>query len=324
MITLYQLHWSHYVEKVRWALDYKGLEWSAVDVDAFTKRQMHHLRCKLTLDTGRSLYAVPTIHDENTDAVVGDSSKILQYLDRTYPSPSLYPTDPGEYSEVTRWMLWLDSTLGLAARRLGYTQIALEHPGILATLFIPHVVGARGSESLKAKIGGAIIAGVLSRRFRFLQNREDRVFERLEGCLLLVAEGLGSRQYLVGDRFTAADLTLAALLRPVLLVPFFRNHPRLGRIWAWRARQLQEHHREQELTYETALEEVRRRREWALGAVRWLPSGSRDDSPIATEIPSLAAALNDQRSVGPLPVLFGPCWYMRLMLTCGLGRTAYP
>jgi glutathione S-transferase len=39
MITLYQLHWSHYVEKVRWALDYKNVEWSAVDVDPFTKRR---------------------------------------------------------------------------------------------------------------------------------------------------------------------------------------------------------------------------------------------------------------------------------------------
>ena len=58
MITLYQLHWSHYVEKVRWALDYKGLDWSAIDVDAFTKRQMHRLPCKLTLDSGRSLYTV--------------------------------------------------------------------------------------------------------------------------------------------------------------------------------------------------------------------------------------------------------------------------
>jgi len=47
MITLYQLHWSHFVE-VRWALDYKGIEWSAVDVDPFTKQQMRHLRCQTT------------------------------------------------------------------------------------------------------------------------------------------------------------------------------------------------------------------------------------------------------------------------------------
>lgn len=49
MITLYQLHWSHYVEKVRWALDYKGVGWSAVEVDPFTKHQMHHLKCQTTL-----------------------------------------------------------------------------------------------------------------------------------------------------------------------------------------------------------------------------------------------------------------------------------
>jgi glutathione S-transferase len=324
MITLYQLHWSHYVEKVRWALDYKGLDWSAVDVDAFTKRQMHHLPCKLTLHSGRALYAVPTIHDKDTNVVVGDSSKILEYLERTYPTPPLYPGDVSEYSEVMRWMLWLDSTLGLAARRLGYAQIALEHPGILASLFIPHVVGARGSDSLKARIGGAVIGGVLSRRFRFLDNREDRVFEQLEECLLIVAERLKSRQYLVGSRFTAADLTLAALLRPVLLVPFFRDHPRLGRIWNWRTKQLEEHHREQELTYQTALERVRQRRKWALGAVRWLAGRARDDSHITAEIPSLPAALNDQQSVGPWPALFGPFWYLRLMLTSGLGRTAYP
>src|SRR5579872_4760512 len=221
MITLYQLHWSHYVEKVRWALDYKQVAWTAVDVDPFTKRQMRHLRCKLTLDSGQDLYTVPTIHDKATDSTVGDSSRILDYLERTYPNPALYPEEATEREEVKRWMLWLDSTLGLAARRLAYTQIALERPGILASLFIPQVLGARGSESLKGKIAGIIIAGVLSRRFRFPHNRKDRVFEDLEQCLRTAAARLRSRPYLVGEQFSAADLTLAALARPVLLVPYF-------------------------------------------------------------------------------------------------------
>ena len=324
MITLYQLHWSHYVEKVRWALDFKGLQWSAVDVDAFTKRQMHHLRCKLTLDSGHSLYTVPTIHDADANAVIGDSSKILEYLERTYPTPALYPAQVAECDEVTRWMLWLDSTLGLAARRLGYTQIALECPGILAELFVPHLLGARGSDSLQAKIAGAIIAGVLSRRFRFPHNRTDQVFEQLEECLLIAAERLGCRQYLVGDRFTAADLTLAALLRPVLVVPYFRNHPRLGRLWSWRAGQLREHHREEELSYETALERIRQRRKWALGTVSWLAGERRSGTHDASRIPRLPAARNDQHLVGRWPALFGPFWYLRLLLTCGLARAAYP
>ena len=54
MITLYQLHWSHYVEKVRWALDYKGLAWRAVEVEPFSKREMLHLSLRKRLDLDRA------------------------------------------------------------------------------------------------------------------------------------------------------------------------------------------------------------------------------------------------------------------------------
>lgn len=324
MITLYQLHWSHYVEKVRWALDYKGLEWSAIDVDPFTKRQMRHLQCRTTLDTGDQLYTVPTIHDERTGAIVGESSSILDYLERTYPTPALYPTDVGERSEVTRWMLWLDSTLGLAARRLAYTQLALERPGFLAELFVPHIVAAGSAGSFKARLAGAIIAGVLTRRFRFRHNRTDRVFEQLEQCLLIAAERLSSRRYLVGDRFTAADLTLGALMRPVLLVPFFHDHPRLQRLFDWRTTLLREHQREPRVGYEAALHDARQQRGWALGAVTWLPSENRDNQVVSTDIPDLPVARNDQQPLGRWPMIRGPLWYLRLRLTCGLGQTIYP
>ena len=324
MITLYQLHWSHYVEKVRWALDYKGVPWSAVDIDPFAKREMQHLQCRTTLDSGQQLHTVPAIHDDATGAVVGESSEILGYLERTYPTPALYPAVTAEREEVARWMLWLDSTLGLAARRLAYTQIALEHPGLLAELFVPRNVGAGGGRSLKGRLAGAIIAGVLTRRFRFLHNRADRVFEQLEQCLLIAAQRLGSRDYLVGDRFTAADLTLAALLRPTLLVPFFRDHPRLQPLFDWRATQLQAHRREPQLGYEAALHDLRRRRGWALGAVSWLPPSKRNDQPMLSDIPTAPVVRNDQQPVGRWPMLTGPLWYLRLRLTCGLNRTRSP
>jgi len=319
MITLYQLHWSHYVEKVRWALDYKKVEWSAVDVDPFTKKQMQHLPSKLTLDSGREMHAVPTIHDHATGTVVSDSSKILDYLESTYPTPELYPSDPIERQEVARWTQWLDSTLGLAARRLAYTQIAVENPAILASLFIPR---SSGGATFKARLGGAIIAGVLSRRFRFQHNRTDRVFEKLEQCLLMAGQRLSSRDSLVGERFTAADLTLAALSRPVLLVPYFRDHPRLQRLWEWRTTQLQAHHRDSQVSYEAALHDVRQRRGWALGAVSWLGEQCKE-CPAEADIPMLPTASNDQQSVGRWPLFMGSFWYLRLKLTCGLNRTLY-
>src|SRR5438132_4781607 len=87
----------------------------------------------------------------------------LQYLELTYPAPALYPQDTTERTEVARWMLWLDSTLGLAARRLAYTQIALEQPGLLAELFLPRSVVRGDAGKFKVKLAGAVIAGVLTR-----------------------------------------------------------------------------------------------------------------------------------------------------------------
>jgi glutathione S-transferase len=311
VIILYQLHWSHYVEKVRWALDFKGVEWQAVDVDPFSKREMRHLQCKTTLATGRKEYTVPTIHDQATGAILSESSAIVEYLEQTYPTPSLHLND-----EVMRWMRWVDSVVGLAARRLAYTQIVLEYPDILTGLFIPKLPAG----SVKAAIAGRVIAGVLARRFRFRHNRADGVFEELEQCLLTAAERLSSNAYLVGEQFSAADLTLAALMRPLVLVPYFFNHSRLQGLFEWRTRQLQDHGRADNIGYASALHEVRKRRGWTLGAVPWVsPQAS-----AATGVPSVATVRNDQQPVGRWPLVAGPFEYLRLKQTCGLGRRAYP
>lgn len=325
MITLYQLYWSHYVEKVRWALDYKGVPWRAVDVDPFTKREMRHLRCQKKVGSVARLFTVPTIEDDSTGAVVDESSEILGYLERSYPTPALYPAEPEQHAEVARWTVWLDSTLGLAARRLAYTQIAMEQPGLIAELFAPQIAGPAGARGLKGKIAGIIIAGVLSRRFRFRHNRADGVFDQLEQCLLFAARRLSEARYLVGDRFSAADLTLAALLRPVTVVPYFRNHPRLQRLFEWRTEQLEAYGREARLGYESALHATRQRRSWALGEVSWLgPSRRPDDGAELTAIPSLPAARNDHQELGRFPALKGAFWYLQLRLGCGLTRTSYP
>lgn len=323
VITLYQLHWSHFVEKVRWALDYKRLEWTAVDVDPFTKREMRHLKCALPLESGGKAYVVPAISDAATGAVSADSTRIIDYLERTYPTPALYPEDVHDRAEMARWMLWLDSTVGLLSRRLAYTQIALEHPGYLASLFLPGTVGTGDPPTLKARVGGTVIAGVLSRRFRFARNRTDRVYEELEQCLLIAVRRLSSRRFLVAERFTAADLTLAALMRPAVVVPYFRDHSHLQPLWEWRQRLLHEHGREAEVGYEKAMREVRRRRGWALGRVRWLAQKGQGGAALPDEIPSISVARNDQQSIGRWPLMRGPFWYLRLKATCGLKRLAY-
>ena len=71
MIELYKLHWSHYVEKVRWALDFKQLDWRGIDIVAFTKKEMQRFDCAQT---------VPLIHDTATGVAISDSSPIIRVL----------------------------------------------------------------------------------------------------------------------------------------------------------------------------------------------------------------------------------------------------
>jgi len=318
MITLYQFHWSHFVEKVRWALDFKQCAWSAVDVDPFTKKQLR----QLSTSGGQQLY-VPMIHDDVTGTVVAESSAILRYLETTYPAPALFPADESQRQEVERWLTWLDSTVGLATRRLAYTQIVLEQPGYLVDLFIPQLANGNGSKFAR-RAAGMTISGVLTQRFRFLHNRRDRVFEQLEQHLLLADRQVRSRRFLVGSSFTAADLTLASLLRPVTVVPFFRDHPQLQSLFAWRRRLLEEHDRDVEVGYEKALHETRTQRGWSLGTVSWLPVARRRAESELADVPALQGTTNDQQPVGRSTALLAPLRFLRLKLTSGLRRLPYP
>jgi glutathione S-transferase len=143
-----------------------------------------------------------------------------------HPTPALFPAEASQRQEVERWLLWLDSTVGLATRRLAYTQIV---PGAarLSRGSVHSAAGRWQRQQARSARASMTISGVLAQRFRFLHNRTDRVFEQLEQYLLLAERRLALTSLSGRPSFTAADLTLASLLRPVTVVPFFRDHPRL-------------------------------------------------------------------------------------------------
>jgi glutathione S-transferase len=312
MIELYKLHWSHYVEKVRWALDFKQLPWRGIDIVAFTKKEMQRFDCAQT---------VPLIHDTASGAAISDSSPIIRYLDETYPERALLPLDPTEREAAWQWMLRLDSTLGLHARRLGYTQVIMECPNILSRLFMPDVCGGlftrRGWRGLAAPVLGAM----LTLRFRFHRNREDRVYEALEAQLIPIAAQLGRNGFLVGGRFSAADLTLASLLRPLRIVPHFADHPRLQSLFAWQQRLFREHDRDMAFPYETLIQAQRQRR----GSMRARVSWMRPDSVTAAsgESPPLQVAHNDIHSVNRWMLVLGLPAYLKLRWFNGIGKMRY-
>jgi len=312
MIDLYQLRWSHYVEKVRWALDFKGLPWKAIDIVAHRKEEMRRFACAQT---------VPLIHDTTTGVAIGDSSPIIRYLDQTYPDKPLFPEDPGAREETWQWMLRLDSSLGLYARRLGYTQVIMECPQILPRLFLSNAFGGLFARRGWRSLAGPVLGMMLVKRFRFDRNRQDGIYEQLEALLLSLAERLKRHAFVVGERLSAADITLASLLRPLRIVPHFSHHPGLQNLFAWQAGLFCEYGREPALLYESLIDAQRRRRGVMRARVGWMKHGA----PVPSTGPDdlLVEAVNDQQPVSRFNLLAALPSYLKLRWFSGVGKATY-
>ena len=106
--VLWHLKVSHYNEKARWALDYKGIPHVRRAVEPGRHRRMAREL------TGGSTFPVLSLDGE----AIGDSTQIIAALERRKPDPPLYPTDPGERRRALELEEFFDEELGPYTRRL--------------------------------------------------------------------------------------------------------------------------------------------------------------------------------------------------------------
>ena len=297
MITLYELRWSHYCEKVRMALGYLGVPWRAVSINAFGKKELQEHPRPAHLPNA----TVPAIWDDCTEQFVMDSTPILRYLAETYASsdsssnpdaPALFGHDTATRAAIDAQLVEFDTHLGLPARRVGYSQVIFECPAALSDLFLPEVAGGLLCAPGVREVSGRVLGMLLSKRFDFHGAEAQGVFEALEAYLLALAERLARHEFVVGKAFSMADLALAAMLRPLTIVPFFAEHPQLQSLFARQRDVLQRHSPEGDLLYQQALARARLRRapvrrRLNANAVLVMPPAS-----LATKL-----AANDQRNI---------------------------
>jgi glutathione S-transferase len=167
----------------------------------------------LALTRGRH-YTFPILRLDG--ATIGDSTTIIAALEEHRPDPPLYPADPAERRRALDLEDFFDEHLGPAIRRFAFHQLlgdcrrferlaAEEAPAPLAR-FGPVAAGyARAFASLRF--------GASSER------GSERAGRQVLAALDRLEAELGDADYLVGGRFTVADLTAAALLYPLALPP---------------------------------------------------------------------------------------------------------
>ncbi len=196
---------SHYCEKARWALDRAAVPYRE-------DRHLQGVHVAHALRAGRSR-TVPVLVTADGD-VLTESAAIVRWCDRALPAAArLYPDGP-DGEETTRLEAWLDGDFGADGRLWMYDATL---PAV-ATLEASVVDGIPGWERAAFRHGRPVLDCFIRRYLNVSPATAAAALGRVVDVFDAVAARLqDGRPYLCGERFTAADLTFAALSAPMLL-----------------------------------------------------------------------------------------------------------
>ena len=162
------------VERVTLALGHKGLPVEISLVDPKDRTRVREL-------SGQELVPV-LVDDDNT--IVFDSPVVLEHLERRYPDPPLWPSDPARRAEMDVFIDW-------------FNRVWKRPPNLIAD----EMAKPEPDEARIQRLG-AELAGSLDR------------FERL----------LHGRRHLFGDEFSAADCIAFPFLQYALGIDANDHH----------------------------------------------------------------------------------------------------
>lgn len=205
--TLITIPISHFCEKARWALDRAGIEY-----EERAHLQVLHWAAVKRAGGGRT---VPVL--VCGDTVLPESAAILAWADAHAPADRrLYPDEPGERDAVLALERDFDERLGPDGRRWMYDNMRGQRK--LVKQYAP--MGVPTWQRLGLPIALGAVAKVIDRYLDIDAATAARSLEAVRATFDEVAQRLGDgRPYLVGARFTAADLTFSALTAAVLMPP---------------------------------------------------------------------------------------------------------
>lgn len=205
-MRLFQMHYSPWSERARWALDHHHLSYEKVEHVPVLGGPLLHAVARRPL--GR--LSVPLLVDG--EHVIVGSKEIARFAEERGSGEALFPT--GEDDAMERW-----NQLGenlLEAGRILVTNKVIKDPEAQresAPGFVP--------EALKGAVasGTGIVAALLARKYGFSGVSDATARTQARESLIALRATLASQiLHIIGDRFSYADLLMAAslqFLRPV-------------------------------------------------------------------------------------------------------------
>lgn len=198
---------SHYCEKARWALDRAGI--------AYAERA--HLQVIHWVPVKRAGGGKTAPVLVWRDRVFADSTDILdEASSQGPPERALFPDDPVAAAEVRALQRDFDQRLGPEGRRWMYFGLRGRRDIAIAYA----CTGVPAWQRRGLPLAYPLVTRVIDRYL----DITPATAERSEAAVRSIFDGVGERlsdgrPYLCGERFSAADLTFAALSAPLLMPP---------------------------------------------------------------------------------------------------------
>ena len=205
--TLWQIEVSHYNEKARWALDYKQIP----HVRKSPLPGLTNFYALWLTRGGQRRFPVLTLDGRS----IGDSTAIIAALEQYKPDPPLYPDDAADRARALELEDFFDEQLAPYIRRFVFFH-TLDDDDALRDAIAPHASPAR---QRALRMAGPVARPMVRRDFGINPDSAARARERIVAAMDRLERELGESDYLVGDRFSVADLTGATLFTPVLAPP---------------------------------------------------------------------------------------------------------
>ena len=190
-ITVYHNAMSASSQKLRLALAEKRLEWRSEEVELLAGGQ-HAASYRALNPAG----VVPTL--VHGDAVLVETSAILEYLDDVFPDPSLRPTDPVARHHMRYWMVRLYEDHHRSNGVLSYTISARMALRSLPADRLQAMLDAMPNRRDRALRQAAIEQGFAAPEFAEAVRAQEDMLDALEAGL--------SRDWLAGDAISLADI----------------------------------------------------------------------------------------------------------------------
>lgn len=201
-IELYQFNFSTFNEKARWALDYKHVPHRKI-----TLLPGPHMRTMKKL-SGQT--KTPAISFDGK--IVAGSAAIFEELEKRFPEPPFYPSSAEEHKAALAIQTRFDEDFGPRIRR-AIIGTLMEDADYFCKMFTSGM-----SLPVRALYRATFpLAKGLIRKGNGITGKDaiEDGNTALKDALDFVAENTQSSGFLIGGRFSFADITAAAHLAPV-------------------------------------------------------------------------------------------------------------